>query len=79
MLRATPLQNIAHQRRPSGLPDQAASDPAVRMIGRVPEGRVYLYDEVRKPNGAKITGRALSGDYQTIRAASGAQSEKAGA
>lgn len=61
------------------LPDQAELGHRIRMKGRVPEGRVYLYYEVRKPKGAKITGRTLSGDYQTIWAAKGAQSEKLGA
>ena len=47
--------------------------------GRVSEGRVSLYDEARMPRGAKITGRALSGDYQIFWAANGANFYQVGA
>lgn len=48
------------------LPDQAEKGHRLRLKGRVPEGRVYLYYEVRKTRGAKLGGSTLSGDYTTI-------------
>jgi SAM-dependent methyltransferase len=46
------------------LPDPAAEGHRLRRLGsRLPPSRVYLYYEVRKTEGARITGPAYQSDY----------------
>ncbi|MGB0507964.1 MAG: class I SAM-dependent methyltransferase [Pikeienuella sp.] len=67
-----------HPSRPSmDLADAQEMGHRVRMKGKVPEGRSYMYYEVRKSEGAKLTGRVLSGDYQVIWSAEDSKSAKA--
>ena len=63
--------------KPIDLPDAAPLGRRLRRSKTFPEGRVYLYYEVRKPEGAKLTGPALQSDYQARwdRAGSGAEPE----
>ncbi|MEM7547211.1 MAG: class I SAM-dependent methyltransferase [Pseudomonadota bacterium] len=62
--------------RPIALPDMSASGRRLR-VPDFPEGRVYLYYEVRKTPGAKLSGSALQSDYQAQWARSDAASKSA--
>ncbi len=48
---------------PLDFPDPAEAGRRLRLKGRMPEGRVYLYYEVRKPAGARLAGAVQQSDY----------------
>lgn len=50
---------------PLDLPDNKGSKRRREYDNALPPGRVFLYYEVRKPAGAKLTGMALQADYET--------------
>jgi SAM-dependent methyltransferase len=47
------------------LPDPAATGRRLRLKGKMPEGRVYLYYEIEKPESASLSGDVLQSDYET--------------
>lgn len=58
------LAKIPGQHKPLHFPDAAETGIRLRLKGRIPEGRVYLYYEVEKTNLGLVDGSALQSDYE---------------
>lgn len=50
---------------PMAFPDPAETGKRLRLKGRIPEGRIYLYYEVERTPGAQLGDVALQSDYET--------------
>lgn len=62
--RCAGLTKIPDKAEPLEFPDAAETGRRLRLKGRVPDGRVYLYYEVEKPHSAALSAdSALQSDY----------------
>jgi len=58
------LHKIPGTAKPLNFPDAAETGRRLRLKGKIPAGRMYLYYEVEKTSAQPIIGSALQSDYE---------------